>query len=50
MINLTFEAICKKRLSYKGILHTELAVNYDHSGLYFLGVYHAGNYYPHYKL
>jgi hypothetical protein len=52
---LSFEAICKNRKSIWGNCHTELAINYEHSSLVFLGCTFnlgptPGQYVPHYAL
>lgn len=47
MLNMTAEMICKNRTTYRGNVHTELAVNYDASYVAFLGVYYDGKYIPH---
>jgi len=47
---MTFEWVCANRTTFHtGKVHTELAVNYPTSGVYFLGLSEGGKYYPHYE-
>ena len=48
MINLNFEMICKNRTTFKGKISNELAVGYDKSNIYFLGLTNNNIYYPHF--
>jgi hypothetical protein len=50
MVNICFESYCKDRLTFKGKLHTELAVGYDHNGLNLLGLMNKNVYIPHFDL
>eukprot|EP01036_Dinobryon_divergens_P026819 gene26820-35509_t len=50
MVNMCFESYCKNRQSFKGKLHPELAVGYDHNGLNLLGLMNKGVYRPHFDL
>lgn len=54
MCTLSYEAICKDRLTYKGVVHSELAVSYDRSQFVFLGLFHANDhtirFVPHFEL
>jgi len=50
MINLCFEAYCKKRTTITGKLHPELAIGYDHSGINLLGMMYQSNYRPHFDM
>lgn len=49
-IHMQFESVCKMRTTYKGQLHTELAVSYDFSSIGFLGLMFNGEYIPHFDL
>lgn len=44
------EAICPNRTTYTGLVHSELAVSYQHGGLFSLGVQCMGVYTPHFQM
>jgi hypothetical protein len=50
VLNMCFEAYCKDRRSLTGVLHTELAIGYDHNGFNLLGIMCDNNYIPHFDL
>jgi hypothetical protein len=50
VLNICFEAYCKDRRSLTGVLHTELAIGYDHSGFNLLGIMCDNKYIPHFDL
>lgn len=47
--SLVFEMVCKDRVTHNKKVHTELAISYPSSGLFFLGTCREGTYIPHYK-
>jgi hypothetical protein len=47
--SLVFEMVCKDRVTHNKKVHTELAISYPSSGLFFLGTCTRGTYVPHYK-
>ena len=49
-VSICFESICKNRTTFLGIVHNELAVNYDNNNLILLGLCNNNIYYPHFKL
>lgn len=50
MINYCLEIIVKNRKTYRGVVHTELAVTYDRSALVLLGAMHGEQYHPHFTM
>lgn len=49
MVSLVFEMVCKDRVTHDKKVHTELAISYPISGLFFLGTCKGLSYVPHYK-
>ncbi len=49
-VHICFEAFCRNRRGFRGHLHTELAISYDHDGFNLLGAMVDGNYIPHFDL
>lgn len=49
MSSLIFEMVCKDRVTHDKKVHTELAISYPTSDLFFLGTCKGGSYIPHYK-
>ena len=47
--SLVFEMVCKDRVTHDKKVHTELAISYPSSGLFFLGTCRGSTYIPHYK-
>lgn len=48
--HMCFESYCKNRRSLTGVLHTELAIGYDHNGFNLLGIMSDNKYIPHFDL
>eukprot|EP01038_Epipyxis_sp_PR26KG_P011929 gene11929-15964_t len=49
-ITFSYEMICANRMTYLMNIHTELAVGYDHSAIYLLGILYNNEYIPHFLL
>ncbi len=50
VLNICFESYCKDRRTFTGVLHTELAIGYNHSGFNLLGLMVDNHYVPHFEL
>lgn len=49
VVSLIFEMVCKNRTTHENKIHTELAIAYPFSDLFFLGTCNGVDYIPHYK-
>jgi hypothetical protein len=50
VVGFTFEMMCKGRVTHKGNLHTELAIEYDKSFIQIFGMCWDDAYVPHFRL